>query len=243
MTGSESAKTEKPVWKITWQKEVADKIRGQLKMHMDRNKDEPVKKPLMVSVVGIPGSGKSVGCEILNDLLADVGCMVMPFDGYHYPLDYLKSLPEAQDFIYRRGAPDTFDSGALLRDLNRIKIGEEDIVRIPGFDHARGDPEHDAHAFCRANTNIVLVEGLYLLHDSHGFDNLKDIFDLSIFVAADVDDCVGRLKIRNKCIPGYTPEEIEIRCEKVDRVNAMLVEASKPRADIIVNSVPYCQIA
>lgn len=243
MTGQGSGNENKSVWKITWQREVADKIRGQLKLHQDRTKNDPVKKPLMVSVVGIPGSGKSVGCTILNELLEDVGCMVMPFDGYHYPLDHLKSLPNSDDYIYRRGAPDTFDALALKRDLERIRIGSEDIVKIPGFDHARGDPEHDAHAFCRENTNIVLVEGLYLLHDKDGFDTLWEIFDLSIFVSADIDDCVGRLKVRNKCIPGYSPEEIEIRCEKVDRVNAMIVEASKPRADIIVNSVPFCQLA
>ena len=38
----------------------------------------------------------------------------------------------------------------------------------------------------------------------------------------DVDQCIERLKERNKCIPGYTPEEIEARCDDVDRKNAEL---------------------
>jgi len=51
-----------------------------------------------------------------------------------------------------------------------------------------------------------------------------------------VDVCIERVKIRNQCIPGYTPEEIEVRCEKVDRVNAMTVMRSKDRAHVVVDS-------
>ena len=55
---------------------------------------------------------------------------------------------------------------------------------------------------------------------------------LSIFVDADVDLCVNRLKERNKCIPGYSHEEIEIRCDIVDGKNAITVTKSKSRADL-----------
>jgi pantothenate kinase len=82
-----------------------------------------------------------------------------------------------------------------------------------------------------------LCEGLYLLHDEGGWETTKDFFDYNIFVDADVDTCIERLKIRNKCIPGYTEDEIEMRCEEVDRVNAMTVDRSKKRADLVVESV------
>ena len=48
-----------------------------------------------------------------------------------------------------------------------------------------------------------------------------------------MEECVKRLKVRNRCIPGYTPEEIDIRCEKVDRANAEMVQKTK-------NSAEYC---
>jgi hypothetical protein len=61
--------------------------------------------------------------------------------------------------------------------------------------------------------------------------------DWTIFIQADVDVCVDRLKERNKCIPGYTPKEIEIRCEKVDRVNAELVSLTAGRfASMVVQT-------
>lgn len=194
-------------------------------------------RPLMVSVTGIPGSGKSTSARILTQGLSDVGCVTMPHDGYHIPKQDLMSLPDSIDKLYRRGAPDTFDPRSLLRDLRRIRDGNERAVKIPGFDHARGDPDLNAHTFSRDQHRVVICEGLYLLHSDDGWNGVKNMFDLSIFVDADLDACMDRLKIRNLCIPGYTPDEIVQRVDAVDRVNAETVILSRSRATIVVQSV------
>lgn len=98
-------------------------------------------------------------------------------------------------------------------------------------------PEPDTHIFDRNVHKVVVCEGLYVLHDSDGWEELADFFDLKIFINANIDECIERVKIRNLCIPGYTPEEIMERTEKVDRVNATTVLNSKHRADIVVDSV------
>jgi pantothenate kinase len=195
-------------------------------------------RPYMISISAIPGSGKSVSALVLANILEMAGypTMICPHDGYHYPIDYLRTFPNAEDLVYRRGAPETFDSQALIRDLGRIRNGKEDIITLPGFDHAKGDPEPDTHIFDRSRHQIVLCEGLYLLHDQDGWEGVKDYFDYCIFMDADLDICIERVKIRNQCIPGYTPEEIEMRCDKVDRMNALTVLRSKDRADVIVES-------
>ena len=123
-------------------------------------------------------------------------------DGYHYSIAYLQTMDNPDDKIYRRGAPDTFDAAGLKRDLGRIKNGDEEIVSIPGFDHAKGDPEPDAHVFQRSEHKIVICEGLYLVHDADGWEGIASLFDMTIFISSDVDMCIDRLKIRNKCIPG-----------------------------------------
>lgn len=194
----------------------------------------------MVALAGFPGSGKSVSAFLLQYELEKlkIPTMIMPHDGYHYPLEYLKTFPDAADLIYRRGAPDTFDPLALHRDLTRIQNGmDEKIIKLPAFDHVRGDPEPDTHIFDRDHTKVLICEGLYLLHDKDGWEQIADIFDLKIFIDTNIDECIERVKIRNQCIPGYTPEEIAVRTEKVDRVNAMTVFNSKRRADIVVDSV------
>jgi pantothenate kinase len=227
---------------ISWEPETAMKIRDtilekrleQRMKALEIDGADTQRKPFMVGVVGIPGSGKSTSAEILSALLSN--SIVMPLDGYHIPMAELGELPNAKDVIYRRGAPDTFDPASLEKALERIVNGDEAQVSIPGFDHAKGDPEKDQHIFVRDEHSIVVCEGIYLMHQGDGWENIKSFFDYIIYIEIGVDTCVARLKERNKCIPGYTPEEIEIRCEVVDRANAETVEKSRIYASELVQS-------
>ena len=239
MTTSKS--TVNPKVALTWEIEVAEKIKQNIAMSGGLA-DETVfeTKPYMVALVGIPGSGKSTSGEILSGLLSNMGisCLHMPFDGYHFPLSVLKTFPNPEDALYRRGAQDTFDVETLKRDLRAIRDGGDDVpmVKVPGFDHAAGDPEPDAHIFERSNHRVVLCDGLYLLHGEDGWEDIKSLFDWSVYIDSDLEICIRRLKERNKCIPGYTPEEIDVRCDAVDRVNAITVMKSQDRADQVVKS-------
>lgn len=219
-----------PSVKITWETDVAKHI-------LALKKVSNPSRPLMVGVVGIPGSGKSTSCDILAKLLGEERCLVMPMDGYHYSMAQLMEFPNADDVIYRRGACDTFDAMNLARDLERVAHGREPLVSIPGFDHAKGDPTPNQHLFDRNKYDIVICEGLYLLHDQQGWEHIQKFLDWTIYIEADVHVCMQRLKERNKCIPGYTAEEIEIRCDAVDRVNALLAgETASKYASQIVRS-------
>jgi len=213
---------------ITWELDVKDLIQ---RMCYQKTSDGP----LMVAIAGIPGSGKSTSAEILAGLLGRK-CLCMPFDGYHMPMKQLEACRNAVDMIWRRGAPDTFDAEKLKLDLQRIRFGTEPKIPLPGFDHAKGDPELNQHTFFRQQHDIVITEGLYLLHDDDGWSDIKNCFDLTVFVDANVDTCMDRLKIRNQSIPGYTRDEILFRVDAVDSVNAETVARSKRRADLVVKS-------
>ena len=85
------------VYEITWENDIANRIE---KLYKAKKKS-----PLLVGVVGIPGSGKTTSVKLLSDILhkKQIGNLIMPMDGYHYPLATLKSFENADDVVYRRG--------------------------------------------------------------------------------------------------------------------------------------------
>jgi len=197
-------------------------------------------RPLMVALVGMPGSGKTTAANAIGRLIGS-DCVVVPTDGFHLPLDVLRARSDGADAVYRSGASDTFDPEALRRCLCQIRGDDGAAVRevlLPGFDHGVGEPIAGAHRFVRQVHKIVLVEGLYLLHDADGWEGVGALFDHRIYIDADIEKAIVGIKERNKIIPGYTLEEIEIRCDRVDRKNAITVRGCRDRADIIVASGP-----
>ena len=226
----------------TWEPRIADQIRLGVEalssLDEAKSSNGGPRRPFMVALVGMPGSGKSTSSAMLAGALErrGISSTIVSHDGYHYPIAELKKMPDAKDLIYRRGAPETFDPEALIADLRRIRDGREDVVSMPGFDHARGDPEPGAHLFDRRRHQVVIGEGLYLMHDDDGWRDVQKSFDLSIYIDSDVEICVDRVRRRNACIPGYTPEQLAIRVEEVDRVNAETVARSKANADVVVSS-------
>ena len=152
----------------TWEHEMAVNILN----IVNKNEQKSQPRPIMVGVVGMPGSGKTTSSNILASTLQTeykISCMVMPMDGYHFSMSKLKKMKDPEDVIYRRGAPDTFDAELLRNDLTTIKNGSDNEKSIPGFDHQIGDPSPDQHLFTRNLHRVVIVEGLYLLHEDEKF--------------------------------------------------------------------------
>ena len=151
----------------TWEPKIAQ-IVSQM---VFKNKDER-ERPILVGVVGMPGSGKTTSSSILASVLEEnynISSIVLPMDGYHFPISYLKTMEDPEDVIYRRGAPDTFDANSLREHLFKIRNGSDNVVSIPGFDHEVGDPNPNEHLFKRESHQVVIVEGLYLLHEDNKF--------------------------------------------------------------------------
>jgi pantothenate kinase len=217
---------------LSWECEAVQKIRA-------LRSSIPAGRPVMVGLVGIPGSGKSTSATMIAKMLGERAALI-PMDGYHQTKAELAARPDAKDATYRRGAPDTFDPAALKASLSLVvdPNGPENVF-FPGFDHAVGDPCPDEHKFSRAQHDFAVVEGIYLLHDKDGFEGTHEFFDLTVYLERDIDKAVSQLKIRNRCIPGYTPEEIDVRCEVVDRKNAETVQFSRRRSSLCISPSEY----
>ena len=96
-------------------------------------KDIKVKKPYLIGICGIPGSGKSYFASKLHKELPK--SLIIPMDGYHL---YRKDLTE--EGMKYRGAAFTFDLQKFANKIREIKQRNNFPAYFPSFDHAKKDP-------------------------------------------------------------------------------------------------------
>jgi len=155
-------------------------------------------------------------------------------DGFHLPKAALARFPEPTAALARRGAPWTFDPHDLRKHLVALRAGQP--LSWPGFEHAVGDPVADA-LHVGAQTRLVLVEGLYLLHTDHGWD-LAACFDEHWFLDVPMDLAMSRLEARHMAANGQTRAQAQARLDSNDRLNAAIAWGARDHAHWLVSNPP-----
>jgi pantothenate kinase len=171
----------------------------------------------LIAVVGIPGSGKSTFCNLLTKRLP--GSIVLPMDGYHLCRSQLSAGE-----MKRRGAPHTFDSDKLRKDL--INLRQTRTGSFPAFDHAKKDPEPDAIQVRPADRPVIVDAW-----------RLQDLFDLKIFVECETQRAMERVRERLvECKITATVEEAiqQVRANDLVNANLILTDGVKARADLVL---------
>jgi pantothenate kinase len=191
----------------------------------------------LIGLTGGPGSGKSTLADHLmshfsDQLNAQVVCLSM--DGFHLSKAQLQALPNAEKALARRGAPWTFDSAAFVERVEKIKRSHrKESVLWPSFDHSLGDPI-EGDLTINKGANVVLVEGLYLLHQQDGWQASKDLFDEHWFLDIPLDIAIERLAQRHMKVWGFSHEQAMQRINQSDRLNAELVARYRNQADWLI---------
>jgi pantothenate kinase len=195
---------------------------------------------LMIAVAGPPGSGKTafatilvavVNAEIDKDIAIPVG-----LDGWHYPNEYL-----ATHFIEQggkrvalqsiKGMPETFDANAAYDCLSEIRQGGR--VSFPIYSRRLHEPI-PAGGTIDTSHRIVVVEGNYLLLDEIPWKRFRQLFDIRVFILADLEILINSLRGRH-LRGGKTPAKVEQHIHQVDLPNARRVASSVARAQVIVH--------
>jgi len=183
----------------------------------------------ILGIVGPPGCGKSTLSEALLNLLGD-SAVVVPMDGYHLANCELARLCRAD----RKGAQDTFDSAgyvALLRRLKTQPAGE--IVYAPVFRREIEEPIANAIPVF-PETPLVITEGNYLLLDHEPWAAIRGLLDEIWFV--DIDHAVRRERLIKRHMQfGRSQAAAEAWVANTDEPNAIRIEATKVRADVLFN--------
>ena len=183
----------------------------------------------ILGIVGPPGCGKSTLAAALLDLLGD-DAVAVPMDGYHLANVELARLGRAG----RKGAEDTFDSAGYVSLLRRLKNQQgNEIVYAPEFRRVIEEPIANAIPVF-PETQLVITEGNYLLLDHGHWAGVSELLDEIWYV--DIDHSVRRERpVKRHMHFGRSQNAAEDWVANTDEPNAVRIEATKHRADVLFN--------
>jgi len=152
---------------------------------------DAVKTPFIVGVAGSVAVGKSTTARVLKELLArwptSPKVDLVTTDGFLYPNEILRS----RNLMERKGFPDSYDVGALLRFLSGVKSGQPRVL-APVYSHLTYDVMPGKYVTID-QPDILIFEGLNVLQpgelpmDGKFIPFLSDFFDFAIYMDAEED--------------------------------------------------------
>lgn len=186
----------------------------------------------LVGLTGAPGVGKSHTAGLLVKALTSTGtpASLVPMDGFHLANRQLDRLGLRD----HKGAPETFDVDGYVRLLEVLRGRPERPVYAPEFDRAL-EESLAAGLVVEPTDTVVVTEGNYLLHTDGGWGRVAGLLDLSIFLEAPYEVRRARL-IERHVAGGRTPRAAAAWADEVDGANAVLIESTRLRADVVADA-------
>ncbi|WP_345425185.1 nucleoside/nucleotide kinase family protein [Pseudonocardia xishanensis] len=179
----------------------------------------------ILGITGAPGAGKTT---LARRIVAAVpGAVHVPMDGFHLADTALEALGLRD----RKGAPETFDADGYLAMLRRIRAGEQ--VWAPMFERDLEQPLAGAIAV-PPGTPLVVTEGNYLLVETEPWPAVAA--ELTEVWFCDPPAEVRRARLLARHVEfGKGEAQARAWVERVDEPNALLVEATRGRATLVVS--------
>ncbi|WP_370945629.1 nucleoside/nucleotide kinase family protein [Amycolatopsis sp. cg5] len=189
----------------------------------------------VLGIVGAPASGKTTLAWGLAKVLGSRAAVV-GMDGFHLAQTELRRLDRTE----RKGAPDTFDANGYVNLVRRLAAGGE-TVYAPEFRREIEEPIAGAVAV-PADVPLVITEGNYLLLDSDPWNAVKPLLTEAWFLAPDEPERIERLVSRHRRY-GRSLVEAKRRALGSDQRNADLIDATRTRADLVLENLPLVNFA
>ena len=150
------------------------------------------KSPFIIGVAGSVAVGKSTTARLLRALLSrspkKPKVDLVTTDGFLLPNAEL----DARGIMKRKGFPESYDVGAILRFLSDIKAGKR-RVKAPLYSHLSYDVLPDTSQTVD-QPDILIFEGVNVLQaralpkDGKAIPVVSDFFDFSFYIDADEED-------------------------------------------------------
>ncbi len=147
------------------------------------------KTPFVIGIAGSVAVGKSTTARILAELLSrwpsSPKVDLVTTDGFLFSNAVLRR----EGLMERKGFPESYDTGALLRFLSAIKAGQPN-VKAPSYSHLTYDVlPNEFQTIDRPD--ILIIEGINVLQarnlpaDGKIVPMVSDFFDFSIYIDAE----------------------------------------------------------
>jgi len=188
---------------------------------------------LIIGIAGGTGSGKTtVVNQILNELPADEVCVISQ-DSYYNETHNLSYQERTKiNFDHQKA----IDFDLLVSHINKLRNGE--IIEQPIYSFVTHDRTKDT--ILTHPRKVVIVEGILIFNSKE----LRDLFDIKIFVHADTDERLIRRVRRDIEERGRDINEVLSRYQNTLKpMHQQFIEPTKNYADIIIPNDRYNTVA
>ena len=216
--------------------QVPELVERALKLYEDKTESKKDRR-IIISLAGIPGSGKStLSAELVKQLNTRVKAIVVQQDGFHLYRSELKKLPNPEEAFLRRGAPFTFNAKKFLDLVSHLNDEKyvNGTIQVPTFDHKLKDPiENDK--LIDPDTNIIIIEGNYVLLKDLYWNDITKFVDETWFVDVPLNLVKERI-IKRHLEAGIAENEQEAiaRADGNDLLNAEYILKNSKSADLTI---------
>ena len=182
-------------------------------------------KTTIIGIAGGTGSGKSTFTNRLKDYFGDK-VTVIYHDNYYAPHDDL-TFKERQTINYDH--PDALETDLLVKHLKELREGHS--IECPVYDFTQHNRSQETIVI--KPSHVIIVEGILIFQSQE----LRDIFDIKIFVEADADERILRRVLRDMNERGRKLDDIiEQYLTTVKPMHYLYVEPTRSKADVVINS-------
>ncbi|NOR27160.1 MAG: uridine kinase [Lutibacter sp.] len=188
---------------------------------------------LIIGIAGGTGSGKTtVVNQILHELPAGEVCVISQ-DSYYNQTENL-SYEERTKINFDH--PKAIDFKLLVSHLNELRKNE--IIEQPVYSFVTHNRTKDT--LITHPRKVVIVEGILIFNNKE----LRDLFDIKIFVHADTDERLIRRLKRDIEERGRDVNEVITRYKNTLKpMHQQFIEPTKNYADIIIPNDRYNTVA
>ena len=188
---------------------------------------------LIIGIAGGTGSGKTtVVNQIIKQLPTDEVCVISQ-DSYYNATD---NMPYEERAKINFDHPRAIDFNLIINHLKALKAGNTIDQPVYSFvTHNRTKDTIKTHP-----RKVVIVEGILILNNKE----LRDLFDIKIFVHAETDERLIRRLKRDITERGRDMNEVLSRYQTTLKpMHQEFIEPTKNFADLIIPNDRYNNVA